>query len=74
MVSIMSMALLVSVSCHPSRRGAVHVHPNAVEVTFDVSVLDGSAVAEAGDIITVKAGQMIRLTCRIQYDKQLGMC
>ncbi len=73
MVSALSLALLVSVSCHPSRRGSVHVHPHAVEVTFDISVLDGSAVSEAGDTITVRAGQMIRMTCRIQYDKQLGM-
>ena len=59
------LILLQSVICHPSLRNVNGRRqpevrsssdigtPNAVRTTFDVSVLNGEAVSESGDVITL---------------------
>ncbi len=46
--------------------------PNPVRTTFDVSVLNGEAVSVSGDVITLRSGQMIKMTCKVTYHRDLG--
>ena len=79
------LILLQSVFCHPHlrnvdgrrqfeaiRSSSAIGTPNAVRTTFDVSVLNGEAVSESGDVITLRSGQMIIMTCKVTYERDLG--
>ncbi len=83
-ISVCLLLLLGSASCYPNigRAGSPRQpelrsvsnpgQPNAVRTTYDISVLGGEAISTEGDVITLRSGQMIEITCKVTYERQLG--
>ncbi len=46
--------------------------PAPVKTTFDISLVDGEGILFENATVTLKAGQEIRMTCKVTYDRKLG--
>ena len=58
-----------------NQRNVVIGQPNPIETTFSVAVLEGTLISGDGGALTpltMGAGSLIRMTCKVTYDRQLG--
>ncbi len=46
--------------------------PVPIKTIFDISFVDGEEILFENDMMTVKAGEDIRMTCKVTYDRKLG--